>query len=369
VAELEKLRFVWRGDSVEQDLLHRLGRIYSQEGDYLNGLLALRKAVDYFPDEPRSAVIASEMRELFDRFLLEARASELDPLEEEEMRELFKRFLLEEKANGLGEVGEQEMSELFNSIFLEEEWKGESQLETASVYYEFRELAPTGEEGDRMLGDLAERLVDFDLLERAGTLLEFQIEHRLAGRQKIEAGLRLARIRLLDQKPDATLHALEISAPDEQELPDGLAAARTHLQARAELLLGNADTALALVAGDTSDGATRLRADIHWRNQDWVAVAAELSRLNLAAARSVPAPSLDEEEGHYLVMQAIAFALTHDEEGLAELKRRYGPAMAESPFGEAFLLVTAGTGKGPQSFHEYTQMTADVSAIEAFLEN
>ncbi|MCZ6721688.1 MAG: tetratricopeptide repeat protein [Proteobacteria bacterium] len=369
VAELEELRFAWRGDSVEQDLLYRLGRIYSQEGDYLNGLLALRKAVDYFPDEPRSAEIASEMRELFDRFLLEARASELDPLEEEEMRELFKRFLLEEQANGLGEVGEQKMSELFNRIFLEEQWKGESLLETTSVYYEFRELAPTGEEGDLMLGDLAGHLVDFDLLERAGTLLEFQIEHRLSGRQKAEEGLRLARIRLLDQKPDAALHALEISALDGQELPGDLAAARTHLQARAELLLGNADTALALVAGDKSDEATKLRADIHWSHQDWSAVAAELSRLNPATARLAPVPSLDDEESHYLVMQAAAFALTRDEESLVELKRRYGPAMAEGPLSEAFLLITADSGKGPQPFHEYARMTADVSAIEAFLEN
>ena len=44
IAALDKLRWQWRGDEVELGLLHRLGNLQIDTGDYRNGLQTLRAA-------------------------------------------------------------------------------------------------------------------------------------------------------------------------------------------------------------------------------------------------------------------------------------------------------------------------------------
>ena len=45
VQGLEALRFAWRGDEFELNLLHRLGNLYIVRGDYNNGLTTYRETI------------------------------------------------------------------------------------------------------------------------------------------------------------------------------------------------------------------------------------------------------------------------------------------------------------------------------------
>ena len=42
IEEFEKLRYAWRGDDFEFDVLNRLGDLYIDVTDFRNGLLALQ---------------------------------------------------------------------------------------------------------------------------------------------------------------------------------------------------------------------------------------------------------------------------------------------------------------------------------------
>ena len=48
IEKLEQLRFAWRGDQLEFNLLRRLGELYLEEKDFVSGLSALRQAVTFF---------------------------------------------------------------------------------------------------------------------------------------------------------------------------------------------------------------------------------------------------------------------------------------------------------------------------------
>ncbi|MET1027033.1 MAG: hypothetical protein ABWY00_07685, partial [Dongiaceae bacterium] len=154
IQPLEALRFLSRGGDFEFSLLRRLGEVYLQADQPRRGLLTLRQAVTNFADRPESKDVAQEMSDAFRHLYLDGAADRLTP------------------------------------------------LTAVALYDEFRELTPSGPDGDRMIANLADRLVKVDLLEGAANLLDTQVKHRLSGLEKARAGARLAAIRLLDNKPD-----------------------------------------------------------------------------------------------------------------------------------------------------------------------
>ena len=68
------------------------------------------------------------------------------------------------------------------------------------------------------VAELADRLVEVDLLDRAAELLESQVRYRLAGPLKARVGARLAVIRLLDRAPDQAMKALADEIDEQSEL-------------------------------------------------------------------------------------------------------------------------------------------------------
>ena len=55
VARLERLRFAWRGDDLELDILDKLGATYMKAHNYAEGFNTIRQAAELFPDSPRAA--------------------------------------------------------------------------------------------------------------------------------------------------------------------------------------------------------------------------------------------------------------------------------------------------------------------------
>ncbi len=293
IAELEKLRFAWRGEDFEYQLMKRLGQLQIAAGRYGEGLRSMHALVTNFPDNPDIPKVTEEMSEAFNRLFLGGEADKLQP------------------------------------------------VVAIGLYDEFQELTPSGTKGDEMIRRLADRLAAVDLLDRAGELLRHQVEFRLSGLDKARVGARLAFINIADRKPGLALEALEASeVPD---VPTELATQRRYLRVQALDDLGRTAEALALIINDQSDEAARLRANMYWRLKKWPEAAAALEATIAKPPGSKP---LDPAMARRLLDTATAMTLGRDERGLARLRRTYGPLMAATELREAFELLTSEPERG-----------------------
>ncbi|HVT50155.1 MAG TPA: hypothetical protein VHE77_01215 [Dongiaceae bacterium] len=367
--ELEALRFLWRGDTFEFDLLYKLGKLYFDAGQPRRSLITLRQAATHFPDHPLAKQAAADMADEFRQLYLGGAADKLSP------------------------------------------------MTAVALYDEFRELTPPGAEGDRMIAALADRLVKLDLFDRAGDILERQVRTRLSGADKVEAGTRLAAVRLLDDKPDLALQALKES-DDPAGSPD-IVAERKRLQARALFDTGDTLKGIGLVRDDASLEGLWLKSDMFWKLKEWPSAAEALGQLieaeqakraaekaaqtasatditknpasvldkaltqaqaaaaadaanttpdtttappapaaNGAAAATPPAagtqsgaqpnanaqppaPQFDPVLASLVLNRAVALSLANDRRGLKELGRSFGKDMAQSALAEPFQVLTS----------------------------
>jgi hypothetical protein len=286
IDEIENLRFAWRGDQFEFALLSRLGDFYMEKGDYRNGFRALRQAASHFPNSRRSEQITRKMQQEF------------------------------------------------RDLYLTDKGEAVQAITAVALYEEYKELTPPGEEGDAIITKLADRLVEVDLLARAGDLLEDQVDHRLKGEEKAKVAARTALIRLLERKPEESLRILDAS--EEANLPEGLTHQRKHLRARALAEAGRENEALALLDGDDASDALQLRAEILWKQRNW-------KDAGLALARLVPAQPperpLTAVESQSVLNLAVALTMADDRPALELLSESYRGAMKDSPQADSFGLL------------------------------
>ncbi|MCP5366028.1 MAG: tetratricopeptide repeat protein [Hyphomicrobiales bacterium] len=313
IDELESLRFTWRGDDFEFNLLRRLGNLYLEQGDFRRGLRTLRQAATHFRDHPQAAQVTQRMADTFRYLFQEGAADRLPP------------------------------------------------VSAIALYEEFRELTPPGAAGDEMIRKLADRLVGVDLLDQAAALLENQVEFRLQGEEKARVGARLALVRILGRAPDKAIKALDDSAAD--QLPPDLTAQRARLRARALTSLDRFEDALALLAEDDGREAEELRTEIFWRQPDWRKAAQSLRSLT-ARAGVRPGIPLSPEQAGLVMNLAVALTLSDNERGVARLRADLGQAMDASRFRDAFRLVTQPPQRG---LLEPAQVAARVRGAENFV--
>jgi tetratricopeptide (TPR) repeat protein len=317
VKMLDQLRFAWRGDLVEFNLLRKLGELKLADGDQRGGFDVLREVAANFPDYPQSKEVVKELSD--------------------SVTELF-------LTKGLDDV---------------------PPLKALTLYDDFKEYVPAGERSDAVVRRLVDRLVSVDLLDRAAALLEDQVAHHLTGHDKARVAAQLALIRLLDHHPGEAIKALDIDVGT--DVPPDLLRQRQQLRARALSELNRSDEALALLASDTSRDADRLRADIFWRARNWAEAAKVFSRLVPVAGTQ----ALDKGASQLVLNWASALTLAGDQQGLGELRAGYGKAMAASPFAEAFRVVAGNpsSGAGETDPRTIANRVAQVSDLQSFMTN
>lgn len=203
--------------------------------------------------------------------------------------------------------------------------------DAAGLFWDNRDLAPTGLEGDRMLALLAGRLAGAGLYERAADLLSYQMRDRAKDVEKGPVSAQVARLYILAGKPEHAVLALRES--EQPAYPFAILDARRHVQAIALYQLGRVGDALALTE-DNPDLAA-LRTEMLWRRRDWRALA--------DAGEGGPMPAkgtLTAVDQALVLRRAVALAMLSDERGLGALRARYGAAFALLPSGPAFALLT-----------------------------
>ncbi|MGH7122744.1 MAG: hypothetical protein ACREFI_00120, partial [Stellaceae bacterium] len=283
IQQLDALRFSWRGDTFEFDLLHTLGTLLIADGDYRRGLDVLRQATVNYPHHPEIPMVQTQMAEAFGQVFTGKNADAISP------------------------------------------------IKALALYQEFKGVAAPNGKSDEIVRHLADRLIAVDLLDQADILLEDQVTNRLTGAEKARTATELALIRLLDHRPDAALKALDISLS--KDVAPDLARRHDQLRARALLDLKRPKDALAALGNDQSRDAFRLRADIYWRDQSWQEAVHAFARIV-----DVPAEGkkLSERDGRVVLNWAAALTLMGDQAALGQLRNRFGAAMAQSPYATGF---------------------------------
>ncbi|MDO8607190.1 MAG: tetratricopeptide repeat protein [Phaeospirillum sp.] len=314
IRELEKLRFAWRGEDFEYQLMKRLGQLQIAAGRYGEGLRSMHSLATNYPDNPDIPKVMEEMNEAFNRLFLGGDADKLQP------------------------------------------------VVAIGLYDEFQELTPPGTKGDEMIRRLADRLASVDLLDRAGELLRHQVEFRLSGLDKARIGARLAFLNISDRKPGLAMEALEASeVPD---IPADLTAQRRYLRVQALDDLGRSAEALALIINDQSDQARKLRGDIYWRLKKWPEAATSLeSTIEKPLGNKPLAPVMARR----LLDTAIAMTLARDERGLTRLRRTYAPLMAATEWKEAFDLLTSEPERGIIDYRRVGEKIKQVQDFQTFM--
>ncbi len=313
--EMERLRFTWRGDDFEFELLRRLGDLYMDNGDYRASLGVYRLAVTYFPKLPDSKVVSQEMNDIFKRLFLEGEADAM------------------------------------------------SAISALAMFYDFRELTPVGVTGDEMIRQLANRLVSVDLLGRAAGLLDHQVKFRVKAVEKSRVGLRLAVIHMLNRDFDKALSTIKITRW--RNLPSDLAIERRQVEARILSNLDKPEDALLVLVGNNSDEANLIRVDLYWQMRRWQDMIQTLADI-LGESWNGPRALTKEERGHVMKM-AVAMALDGNEAGLDQLRLDYAEKMNGTADAEGFQLITQKIDPRTTEFRKVSSAIAQIDTLESFM--
>jgi hypothetical protein len=241
---------------------------------------------------------------------------------------------------------------MFEDLYLNGESEKLPPVTAIGLFDEFRSLVPPGEKGDEMIRKLADRLVSVDLLDQAAVLLERQVQFRVTGVDRARIGARLALVYLLNRQPDKAVDVLR----DTQEADTGhdLNSQRRRLEARALTDQGKIDQAILMLGADTSLESRQLRAEIYWRAQDWGNAAKAIADM----VPEADAGPLKEADAKMVLDWATALTLANDDRTIARVRQRYGPLMANTPFKDAFALITTPRERG----------VMDVNSVKAQIE-
>lgn len=314
IDRLEKLRFAWRGDAFELDLLETVADLSWKEKRYRDALDSLRQAVTYFPTNDRTRDITRKMERKFEQLFLAGIADDLDP------------------------------------------------VTALALYYDFKELTPLGSSGDAMVRRLADRLVNVELFDRAAQLLEHQVTYRLEGIAQSAVAERLAMVHLLNDAPKDALRVLRSTRAS--EIPKDLRASRFRVEARALIDTKRYQEAIVALEADQTKDAEMLRADAAWGAKDWGLVRSTAKQL---LSKSGDTPRSDDERRHIL-RWAIAATLGDAPGELSQIRTRFGEAMRKGLYSEAFEAI-AGSQSGASYMPRLAGNLADVATLEAFMDS
>jgi tetratricopeptide (TPR) repeat protein len=312
---LDQLRYRWRGDDTELQLISYMGQTYLNAGRYREALDILRSGGQSFLNDPREAQIQTTLTQAFRGLFLGGMADGLQPVE------------------ALG---------LFN---------------------DFRDLTPIGADGDEMVRRIVRRLVDVDLLDQAADLLQYQIDNRLQGPAKSSVAADLAAIYLMDHDPQKALQALWNTRTT--LLPKAVLSERRVLEARALNELNEPDKALDALGGDASPDADDARADAYWRQQDWTKAAAVLER-RLGDRWKSDKP-LDQGDESRVIRAGVAYSLLKDQKSLTRLSDRFGKFAADASSPDAMRVALAPLDGGNVSVRDFAAAAADTDAFAGWV--
>ncbi len=284
MARLKRIRFLWRGDDIEQRALQLSYNLSKLGGDMRGTLEAGATLFRYFGGGANRSTLLTELQAVLAATLSPQNAMPLD--------------------------------------------------QVAGLYWDYRDLSPAGAAGDMLVSQFADRLQAAGLYERAAELLEHQLVVRTQDVAQGPLSARVATLFILAGKPARALDA--IRETEGNLYPDEMLWARHRVEAVALDKLGRANEALAVLQ-DVPDGDA-IRSEFYWKRRDWKALA-DVTETSLGT----PEP-LTEVVQAKILRYAIALAMLGREDALARLHDRYVAAFARLPTAATFNTLTGTIG-------------------------
>ncbi len=315
LARLETVALTWRGGDVEIEAIGELGAIYAGQQRWRDAFNLARKANGYFPDHPVTRKLHDDTARLFEELFTTGKADQLP------------------------------------------------RVEALALFYDFKEFLPIGRRGDEITRRLADRLVELDLLEQAGELLQHQIDNRLTGAARATVAARLAMIRLMNNKPAEALGALASSRI--AELPRDVKRARQLLEAKALSDLSRTDLALEILIGERGPEIDRLKADILWSARRWREAGEEHERI-LGDAWQSGAPLTDRQRADAM-RAAVAYVMAAEALSLDRLRAKYAAPMSQTPDARTFAFVTGANRGGAADIRELARNFSSADTLMEFM--
>lgn len=268
IKRLNDVRFIWRGDKVEYDLLTLIATYYKDSGDTTNALRTFKYIQTVFNNDINNFYITSEMVKIFNNvFLPGGTATDLD------------------------------------------------EFTAVALFYEFRDLNPIGAQGDEVILSIARLLMKLDLLDSAVNLLRHQINYRLSGEKRIINADHLAIILLLDKKPQEAIAVLDQTDQDNFKFNEH--EYRIRLKAKALIDLKKYTEAVNYLKNDTTDDAKILRKEALFRAEKWQ----DYIRLQEQELINLANMPVEDAIAQDVLRLAIAYYMQNNQIGLQELNK------------------------------------------------
>ncbi len=289
VEVFNQLGVVWRGDSFELELLKLIGQLYVREGKYAKGLRSWQTLVSNFPNSKEAIFIAGKMKRAFINLFDRGKAYEMPP------------------------------------------------LEALSLYFEFSELTPVGERGDRIIQQLVEHFIDVDLLDNAAALIEHQVKYRVLGWKKDELSIKLAELFLDNRKYRKAIEA--VGYIDQETASNKSKMKGKYLEAEAYLGLKNIKKIRDILEGDFSKEAQNIRLQIFWKERNWFGVINIIEpRLTLM---KIDAPlMLTDTQVNDIIKLSVAYGSQEERQKLRDLKKDFNHRIASEKSKNIFSFIT-----------------------------
>ena len=279
-AALDDFLFAWRGGAVEERGLRLSLAVAERTHDLRRGLRAGATLFRYFPPGPTTGAILATTQARLARALAPGSPLPLD--------------------------------------------------QAAGLYWEYRDLAPAGAEGDSLVSALADRLQAAGLYGRAAQLLSYQLTARTHDVAQGPLSARVASLFILAGQPAAAIKTLRMTA--ETPYPPAMQVERRRVEAVALHLLGRDAEAMTVL--EDIPGGKAVQQELLWQRRDWKGLLAQDGAL-------LPAPrGLDSVQQVVVLRHAVALAMLNRQPDLARLHARYAKAFAALPSGAAFDALT-----------------------------
>ncbi|QIG79669.1 hypothetical protein [Stakelama tenebrarum] len=206
--------------------------------------------------------------------------------------------------------------------------------QAAGLYWDYRDLAPAGPEGDRLVARLAGRLQDAGLYERAADLLDHQLRTRAQDVVQGPLSVKVASLRILAGQPEKAIQVLRET--EQAGYSNRMQWDRKRVEAVALHIIGKPEAAMAAL--EDVPGADLLLAEFAWKDAAWE----QFATANGAALPG--AGALDAPDQAQILRQAIALAMLGREEALVALRNRYSKAFEALPSAAVFDVLTRAVG-------------------------
>lgn len=284
VPRLRHIRYIWRGDAIEERALLLSYRLARQRHDLRATLDAGATLFRYFNGSNAHPTLVAELQDTIATALAPENTMPLDQI--------------------------------------------------AGLYWDYRDLAPAAAAGDLLVSRFADRLQAAGLYARAAELLEHQLLVRTQDIAQGPLSARVASLFILAGEPARALAA--IRATEANAYPDTMLWDRHRVEAVALDQLGRTNEALAVLQ-EVPDGLA-IRGELYWKRRDWKALAA-ITEPTLTGGEKMT----DVMQAKVL-RYAIALAMLGREDALARLNARYRSAFGKLPTAATFETLTAAIG-------------------------